>query len=464
MMEDYFYPQKLPEKLKLKFLKNTLRIGDFTDFKGFIVKLQNDIIIREALWAKIAPIIGDFEVRGITPFPEKSFPIMPIIVPKWVNLQGCCGIVEGKIYDLSQFSDMRGRFLLLENFESMRMEDYLLIEKSGLDGRKIYNLFDSSFPETSRDVMLSFFLSSGIYVNRIGGCTVTLLNSLSKYYTSNFKGVKILMSLMPSLLSKNSTKVEVMYEEPIEIRVSHPLKIKYAHLNQNNALKFYPTRRGREWEKSAITESTIKIENLIGSAELPFIPYAEEMKFNIEDLKEYAVDIASFVLKKHLENPEINANRMERAKEKLIRKIEKEFPLLAEAMRVGIVMDIADVNGFGEHTVRLIDSWERLGMQNAEEKIMDLYGTLLERIEDVLQDKLRREISSLDEGKRFEKIINRVLWELNILKPEGWDFFYFEKKLRERDIENGEKILRELLQKGVVIEKRKNLFLAVAKV
>ena len=464
MIEDYFYPQRLPEKLKLKFLKNTLKIGDFANFKGFIVKLQNERIIREALWAKIAPIVGDFEVRGITPFPEKGFPIMPIVAPKWVKFQGCCGIVEGKIYDLSQFSEMRGRFLLVENFERMKMEDYLLMEKSGLDGRKIYNLFDSSFPETSRDVMLSFFLSSGIYAKRIGGCTVTLLDSLSKYYTSDFKDARILMGLMPSLLSKNSTKVEVMYDEPIEIKVSHPLKIKYAHLNQNNALKFYPTRKGKEWEKSAITESTIKIENLIGSAELPFIPYKEEMKFEIKELKEYAVDIASFVLKKHFEAPVIDTSRMERAKEKLIAKIEKEFPLLAQAMRVGIIMDIADVNGFGEHTVRLIDSWKRLGMQNAEEKIMELYSTLFERIEDVLQDRLRRKISSLDERKRIERVINRVLWELNILKPEGWDFFYLEKKLKERGVENAEKILRELLQKGVIIEKRKNLFLAVARV
>ncbi len=464
MMEDYFYPQSLPEKLKLRFLKNTLKIGEFADFEGFIVKLQNSGIIREALWTKIAPIIGDFEVKGITPFPERGFPIMPIIVPKWVRLKGCCGIVRGKIYDLSQFSKMKGRFLLVENFEIAKIEDYLVMEKSGLDGRRIYNLFDSAFPEASRDVMLSFFISSGIYGSRIGGCTVTLLDSLSKYYTSNFKDVRILMSLLPSILTRNSTKVEVVYDEPMEIRVLHPLKIKYAHLNLNNALRFYPTRRGKEWEKSAITESTIKIENLIGSAEIPFIPYAEEMKFDVEDLKEYGVDILSFVVKKHLEVPEIDANRMERAKEKLILKIEKEFPLLTEAMKVGIVMDIADVNGFGEHTVRLIDSWRRLGMQDAEEKIMGLYDTLFERIEDVLQDRLRRELSSLDERRRIERVINRVLWELNILKPEGWNFFYFEKKLGERGVENAEKILKELLQKGVVIEKRKNLFLAVARV
>ncbi|ADD09194.1 hypothetical protein [Candidatus Aciduliprofundum boonei] len=463
MMEDYFYPQRLPEKLKLRFLKNTLKIGEFADFEGFIVKLQNSGIIRKALWTKIAPIIGDFEVKGITPFPENGFPIMPIIVPKWVRLKGCCGIVRGKIYDLSQFSNMKGRFLLVENFEIAKIEDYLVMEKSGLDGGRIYNLFDSAFPETSRDVMLSFFISSGIYESRIGGCTVTLLDSLSKYYTSNFKDVRILMSLLPSILTRNSTKVEVVYDEPIEIRVLHPLKIKYTHLNLNNALRFYPTRRGKEWEKSAITESTIKIENLIGSAEIPFIPYAEEMKFDVEDLKEYAVDILSFVVKKHLEAPEIDTNRMERAKEKLILKIEKEFPLLTEAMKVGIVMDIADVNGFGEHTVRLIDSWRRLGMQDAEEKIMGLYDTLFERIEDVLQDRLRRELSSLDERRRIERVINRVLWELNILKPEGWSFFYFEKKLGERGVENAEKILKELLQKGLVIEKRKNLFLAVAR-
>jgi len=464
MIEDYFYPQRLPEKLKLNFLRNTLRIGDFANFKGFIVKLQNGRSIRQVLWPKIAPMIGDFEVKGITPFPENGFPIMPILVPAWIKLQGCCGVVSGRIYDLSQFSERRGRFLLAENFERIKMEDYLLMEKSGLDERKIYNLFDSAFPETSRDVMLSFFISSGIYTNRVGGCTVTLLDSLSTYYTSNFKDVKTLMGSIPAILNKNSTKVEVMYDEPVEIRVSHPLKIKYAHLEPKNAVKFYQFRKGREWEKSAMTESTIKIENLIGSADLPFIPYTEEMKFDVGDFKEYSVDIASFVLRKHLEAPKINTDRLETAKEKLILKIEKEFPLLAEAMRAGIIMDIADVNGFGEHTVRLIDSWRRLGMQNAEEKVVELYITLFERVEDVLQDRLRRELSSLDEKKRIERVINRVLWELNVLKPEGWDFFYFEKKLMDRNVENAEKILRELLQKGVVIEKRKNLFLAVAKV
>ncbi len=462
MIEDYLYPQPLPDKLKYNFLRNTLKIGEYATFQGFLVSISNSNKIREDLWPKLAPKIGDFKVKGITPFPERDFPIMLVIVPSWLKIKGHLGLIEGKIYDLSLFSHRQGRFLLANNFEKVDLEKYLLMEPSGLDGKKIYNIFDSSFPETSRDIMLSFFLSSGMYTHRIGGCTVTLLDALSKYYASNFRKVKRLMDNMPSILNKSSVKIQLQYDKPIEVKVMHSFKIKYSKLNPKNAIKFYNQRNGREWEKSAITESTIKIENLIGSSDLPFIPYSEEMSFEANELIEYSIDIASFVLKKHMESPEIGPENIEGVKERLINKFEREFPLLSEAMKVGIIMDMADVNGFGEHTARLVDSWNRLGIVNTANKILEIYTTLFERVEDVLQDKIRRELSSIDERRRVDRIINRVLWELNILRPSGWDFFYFEKKLNERGIEkNAEKILQELLQKGVVIRKSRDKFLAV---
>ena len=461
MIEDLYLPMKIGEKYRKRFLKNTIKIGEYMNFEGFIVSIKSEKI-REKLWKKLSPVIGDFSVWGITPFPDNDFPIFPIIIPHWLKKRGRIARIEGKIYDFSQFSNLSGRFMIVDKFERIPEEKYLMIEKTGLDGRKIYRIFDTSFTEMSRDIFLSYFMASPKYVNRIGGCTVTFLKSLSKYYWDDFKAVNNLVSEIHPMLKNKSFNLRLIYDEEINININFDFKIKYQRMSDKNALKFYSTRRGREWEKSAITESIIKKEKLIGYSEIPYLPRKEEMNFYTEELKEYDRDIAFYVFRKHLKNEEIDEKFVERFKERFIRKINSEFPLFSEAMRMGILMDISDVNGFGEHLARLINSWQRLELENPEEKVLGIYLMVFERLDDLLHDKLKRKISSLGERKRIERMINRVLWELNALKPTGWSYEYFEKKMRERGIEERtDKIFQELLNDGYVIMKKKDSYLAV---
>ena len=462
MMEEYLLPERLPEKFRREFLKDTLKTGDYRSFEGFIVSLPNAGVLREVLWKKLSPIIGDFEVRGITPFPEKGFPVLPIVIPYYASIKGRVAAIEGRIYDFSMFSNIQGRFLLVDRWEKRKVEDYILKRRTGLDGKKIYRIFDSAMAEVSRDVMLSYFLSSSRYIQRTGGCTVTLLDPKSKYYTGNFKELEMLIGNLHPILRRDRMKITLLYDDEINVSVAPSLHIKYGLMKESNALRFYPSRRAKEWEKSALTRSDIRREELIGSAEIPFIAYEEETMVDDYEIREYAIDLLSYVMEKHIETPEIGEEYVNNFKMKFIRRVEKDFPIISEAMKMGIIMDIANVNGFGEHLGRLVNSWERLGVMNPEEKVLRIYSNLFERIEDVMGNTIRKNLSALGEKKRIERILNRILWELNTLKPEGWNYFYFEKKAKERGVERIEKIFDNLLKEGIIIEKRKGLFYAVS--
>ncbi len=465
MIEDYLLPWPLPEKLKLKFLANSFKIGEHIEFEGFIVNTPNDKLFRELLERELFPKIGDFRIKGITPFPNNGYPVMPLVVPYWIPLKFSFGTVEGRIYDFSEFTPLKGRFLLVERAEKKNVEKYLIGDGSALDGGKIQKLFEFSFPDNTAEIMLSFFLSSGSYAGRIGGCTVTLIDAMSKYYASDFRGIEGVLGKISPMLTKNSFRVTLEYDAPWNISIRSSVKIKYSQMKSKKALNFYTTRSGREWEKSALTNTTVKMDKLIGSAELPFIPYKEESIADAGELEEYSMDIASYVIQRHIKEPEIDIETVEKAKDKIVRKIDSEFPLLSEAMRVGVLMDIGDVNGFGEHVGRLVNAWSRLGRGDPVDNVLRIYTTLFERIEDALQERIKKEISAVGEKKRLEKIINRVLWELNVLRPEGWDFFYFQKKMEERGIsKTPEKIFEELLKNGLIIEKKKNLFLGVSSI
>lgn len=453
-MEEYILPQKLSEKFKLRFLKPTTRVGEWLIFQGFTVKLPNSAELRERSWSSLSTLVGDFEVVGITPFPEDGFPVLPAVISRRLGKLPRVAEIEGRILDFSQFSHLSGRFILVEKLKPISLEKYLSLEKSGLDGRKIYNILDLSFPERLRDAMVPYFLSSSGYLFRIGGCTLSFLDTLSKYYASDFSAVRELLLSLHPLLRKNTVKVRLHYLDDFEIQVRGDLKIKYQSLASRSALKFYSKRKGREWEKSAFTQSDIRMEEIIGVSDIPFIPTREEIQVYGDEIREYGLDIARYVLEKHLERPLMTDESVDIFKERLIGKLEKELPLLSEAMKMGIVMDMANVNGFGEHLARLLNSWERLNMGNPGDKVQLFYIHVLERLEDVLQDRLRRELAALSEKKRVERIINRVLWELNTLRPEGWSYEYFEKKIEERGLEDRtSKIFEALLRENIIIRK-----------
>ncbi len=463
MMEDIYLPKKLDDKFKNRFLKATYRKGEYMEFEGFAVNLPDEFKrnLRNALWQKLSLTIRDFEIIGITPFPSPRFPILPVVVPYWVKIRGKTGTFGGKIMELADFSNLSGRFLLLEEFREIPVERYLLLEKTGLDGRKIYRIFDSSFSELARDVMLSFFISSSPYVNRVGGCTITFIDTGSKYYVNRFEEFKKVINAVNPLVHKTHFKIVLQYDEDIDVSVSSNLKIKYAAMRASEAERFYYSRRASLWEKSAMTSSEMKKYSLINLAEIPYIGRKEESVIG-DEFSEYSVDIASYVIEKHLTEKPLSEKFVERYKEKFISVLDSEFPLIAEAMRLGIIVDIANINGFGEHLARLINSWQRIGL---DARLSDFYVSLLERVDDILHNRLKIELSSVGEKKRIERIINRVLWELNTLKPEGWNYEYFEKKMKERGIEDRtEKIFNALLRDGIIIMPKKGVYRAVATV
>ena len=463
MISDIYLPWKVDEKLKNRFLKRTYRLGEYEEFEGFVVNLpsRRSQEMKDVLWPKLSPIIRDFGILAVTPFPSENFPILPLVVPYWIKISGKTGIVKGCIRDLSEFSSLAGRFLIVEEFEKIPVEKYLILEKTGLDGRKIYKIFDESFAERARDVMLSYFISSSPYLNRVGGCAITFVDSGTKYYYNNFSEFERSLKLVSPILRKNRFKIQLKYADNFEIdtSITPNMKIRYAMIKSNEAKKFYYSRKANLWEKSAVTKGDIRRHELINLAEIPYLGTKEERVVG-DEFVEYGVDIASFVIQRHLQESTMNEDFVERRKEKFLRIVDSEFPILSEAMRLGIIVDIANINGFGEHLARLLNGWNRIGMAG---RVEDLYISILERINDVMQDKLRLEISALGEKKRLERIINRVLWELNILRPDGWSYDYFTKKMNERGMEDrADKIFQDLVRMGCVIMKKKGVYKAVA--
>ncbi len=462
-MEDFLLPRPLSEKFMERFLNpTTLRVGEELTLTGFIVNPSFSEDFRSSLWPSLSPLLRDFKVMGITPFPQRGFPVLPLVVPYYVRVKGRVGEVTGKVMDLSDFSHLSGRFLLVENFQGRKVEDIVTMERPGLDGGKILRMFGDAFEGIGRDTMLAYFLSSSRYLSRVGGCTVSFLEREGEDYGNPREFSSLVSSLHP-ILRNRSFSLELVYEDITSASFRLNFPVRYDLLNSRKAMEFYTRRGGREWERSAMTSTSRGFEDIMALSEIPAITYRDEDEVQGEEIVEYSVDIAAYALWKHMEMPEIDQDFVAKFKGRFLGKMENQLPLLTEAMRYGVLMDLSDVNGFGEHIGRVVNSFQRLNRGNWEEMAMQLILKALERIEDSYQDTLRKRIASMSEKKRLESILNRVLWELNTLKPEGWDFFYFQRKLEERGVDrNAEKILNELITSGYVRRVDKERYLGVA--
>ncbi len=462
MMPEYL-PLKIDEKYKRRFLKSTMKLGEEQTFVGYSVSIPQGSYIREILWPALAPQIGDFSVRGLTALPSNDAPLFLVVYPKYLHFRGPIVEVTGKIMDLSIFSPESGRFLLAESVKSVSIDRYLELEKTGLSGNVIREIMDSAFSENTADVMLTYFASSSKYISRTGGNTISLLNANNKYYASNFSEIISTLSLIPNALRKNRITLYLRYDDEVKVEVNPRFMVNYSHLTPNAASKYYKTRSSKLWERSAMSASSLKLESLIKFADIPFIPMKDETAVvDPSLLKEYSLDIGFFAMQNHISNPEID-EKVLNYKSKLLERIENELPALVEAMRLGIIMDIGDVNGFGEHMARIIDAWYRISGERSEEFALNLYMELFHRIMDVNGPKINAELMVAKEKKNEAKRISRVLWELNALKPGGWDYDYFAKKMVERGIEN--KIydrFQELLQGGYVIKNADGTYRAVS--
>ena len=464
MIEDYLLPRPISEKLKERFTRSTLRVGDSVNLSGFLVNPSFSKEMRVALWDKLSPVIGDFRVLGLTPFPQEGFPVMPVILPKGIGARSRAVEITGDVHELSQFSKYSGRFILVNKLIPRRAEDFLILAKTGLDGGKIMRMFSDAFHGAARESMLLYFLSSSKYSSRVGGCALSLVQLSDEDYGGT-EGFKAVVRKIHPALRRSRIKLELNYDGIVESEVRVNLPIKYQELKPKKALEFYGERRGKEWEKSAMTDIIGGLEDLIGLSEVSLIPYREESYVLDDEIKEYSLDIATYALEKHIEMPPMDYDYAERFKERFLSKVESDLPLLSEAMRYGVIMDLSDVNGFGEHIARIVNSFQRLSRGNPEEMALEFTVETLARVEDAYQDIFRKRIASIGERERFERALNRILWELNTLKPEGWDFFYFQKKVDERGLNrDAEKILRELVDRGYVRILPGDRFLAVSSI
>ena len=461
-MMPLYMPKKVADRFLERFLKSTLRLGDEIRLEGFLVRFPDATQFRRVLWKSLSPAYGDFEIRALTPFPQEGFPLIPVLFPSYLKPRGIVGAVDGRVHDLSLYSGEAGRFVIADSFESMPLERYLEYEKPGIHAGHIEDIFDATFAETAKDVFLAYFLSSPIYLGRVGGSAVTLLNVNSRHYAQSFGEIYDLVNSVHSLLRKDSFKVSLRYDSEVDVTLRPAFKIRYDRMSPKSATKFYATRRSRVWEKSVVSEGTARATSLISSADVPFIPVKEEARLGDPGyFREYSLDIGLYVFFRHLERPELSDEYVSRFKDRMISRIEREFPDIVEAMRLGIVMDMADVNGMGEHAARVVSAMERFSLGDPVDLATDLYVNLFDRIDDVLGNRIRRELASMRMKSRRERIINRVLWELNVLRPEGWSYEYFESKMRERGIERVERVFRQLLDDGIIIMKRKGVYTAV---
>ncbi len=464
MISSYYLPQKISDKFLARFLKDTTRVGELIDIEGFIIQVPFENEWRKALWPKLSPIAGNFEVRGITPFPEDNFPVLPIIIPAWAKKNVRTGRVEGRVYDLSMFSAGHGRFLIVDKIERVPYKKYITLESSGLHGSVIRDIINQTFPELAAEVFAVYFMSSPSYIGRTGGSAVSILDANSKYYAYNMNAFGEIFSMLKPALRNSKYKLSLSYDGNIETTISLDFKIRYDNLKKAQARKYYRARNSKLWEKSAMTVASVKAQELIQYADVPYLPKKEETVI-IDDtyLKDYSLDIGFYVLEKHIQEPAIDEKFVEGFKAQLVRKLEREFPMLVEAMKLGILMDIADVNGFGEHAARVAEAYKRLGADNLVDSAANIYLALFERMEDIMQERIKNELNAAKEHGREKRIINRVLWELNLLKPTGWDYEYFATKLEERGYtKDPEKLLTKLHTEGHIIMKRKGIYYAIS--
>ncbi len=463
MISDYYLPAKISDKYLFRFLKDTDRVGDEIVLEGFLVSIPSANILRHALWPSFSMVCGDFDVMGITPFPMDNFPIMPVLIPKTYRKRARVVRITGKVYDLSMFSSLGGRFLFVEKMESMLPERYFSMEHSGLRPKIIREMIVSSFDGLAGEIFTAYFLSSAIYANRIGGNAISVLSANRKGYATDFSGFREIVGVLNPIFKKGKVTVTLTYEDDMQIKVDAGFKIRYAHMISKQASKYYRMRKSKAWEKSAITEASVRAKSVIMYSDIPYFPTAKEVKIGDTGLlQEYNLDLGFYVFEKHVSNPEIDEYYVENVKSKLLWKLEREFPLIVDAMNLGIIMDMGDINGFGEHAARVINAMERLSYGDPVEETVRLYLGLFERIEDVIGKKVRLKLDSMHVGSREKMLINRALVELNTLKPGGWSYDYFDKKIRERGYEKDTyRLLQRLWNDGVIIKTVGGLYRAV---
>ncbi len=462
MSMDYL-PLKIEEKFRRRFLKSTLKLGEEISFTGYSVKLPTAPYLRELLWSALGNTLGEFQILGITPFPVSGAPVLPVVYPSWLKTRAPVVEITGRVFDFSQFSTESGRFILAENVRGVPVEKYLSLEKAGVDGKKAESIMKDAFSETTAQVMLGYFLSTSTYISRTGGNAITLVETSSRYYAQSFSEILGITQLISPALRHSEVKLRLIYDDELELSLKPRMKIRYSKMSTGRASKYYSSRKSKLWEHSALTVAPIKLESMLTLADVPFIPTKEEVQvIDPTLLREYSMDIGIFAMQSHILRPEIDVEKTLSFKAHLIEMLERELPELLEAMQMGLIVDIGDINGVGEHMSRLLDSTFRAHGTWAEAQATNLYMEMYRRIWDIHGASIRKKLAFVKKGETEKRIINRVLWELNVLKPEGWDYRYFETKMKERGVENIYRKFEELRKEGLVIEKRNDRYLAVA--
>ena len=457
-LESYLLPEKVSERFRRAFMERVpLRRGAELSIEGFIIDFSRSGFIFDRIYPRMFPEIGPFVIKGLTPFPERGYPVVPLVIPRDIYVNTSVAEISGKSHDFSEYSgEIEGRFILVENMQKRSLENYLATQKPTLDGIKAERIIRDSFPENTGTVMLPVLISSPNYVNRVGGCGLSLGKVSSKYYDFSIRDVKSVYSSLNPLIRGKKVRVPLIYADLMEIETRVPMKIRYTFFQKSqSAVKFFKIRKSATlWEKSAFVPVDLKKGdmvslNILGLADVPFLPRKDEIYVVSDEVSEYSYDIAHLAFYNHLMNPTINPLDVERIKELLLMKIRNEFKTIYEAMINGLLIGMSEIGGFGEHISRVSTALKRAGYEDPLNRVWEIYELFFDRVEDAYYTKIKTTVASRHLRRRLARIVNEVLQSLNILYPDGWKYEWYLKRMEWYDIDENKayKIFMELYEK-----------------
>ena len=402
------------------------------------------------------------------------------------EMKGTIFRVQGKLMHFKEYlpykaSLLQGVFILAEDVSKVSSKEYLKFVPPKLNGRNVRAIiYRSASEDLAKPLLLKLTASSTIY-GRVGGITTSLL-TFGEDYSVKSEEWKTLRKIIPSQLYK-TFKPKVRVYDKLNVATAtytHPVGYFVKKPSEYSSFLWYRLDESRV-EHSEITqvEESTAFDKDIGittMSDLVYVPYRKEAVFIEEDiLQEEIFDIAYFSFYNYVKSPLINTSERERVIPTIIEKIKDNYPEIysltlipddvanEEGLRMRL-FSLREAGGFGEHIMRVVDSLDRLNVQNTDSVFWEEYlQVMLDRFYEANDNRIKNEFNRastiLLERKNFLKIrrINEMLQSLNMRNPDGWYEESFVREALSRDIESDEakalRLLQHLIENGTVYKK-----------
>ncbi len=391
--------------------------------------------------------------------------------------------VQGKLMHFGEYlpykaSSLQGVFILAEDISKVSRNEYLNFVPPKLNGRNVRAIvYRSASEDLAKPLLLKLTASSTIY-GRVGGITTSLLTFGESYSVKNEEW-NTLKSIIPSHLYKRfKPKVRIYdklnvatatYTHPVGYFVKKPLEYFSFLWHRSDKSRVEHSEITQVDYSKAFNEEV----GITTMSDLIYVPERSEAIFIEEDiLQEEIFDIAYFSFYNYVKSPLIDTSGREIVIPKIIEKIKENYPEIYnltlipddvahnEGLRMRL-FSLREAGGFGEHIMRVVDSLDRLGIQNTDSVFWEEYlQVMLDRFYDANINRIRNEhnIAStiLLERRNFLKTIriNEMLQSLNMRNPDGWYEESFVREALARDIESDEakasRLLQRLIEEGIV--------------